>query len=122
MFKVLNKNFIIKKNIQTKKAQTILEYALVVSVVLAALLAMGPYMQRLIQGTIKLTADQIGFQENADQDFSVGFLNYSFTQADTRSDKTTREDRGFTTYIYDDDVHISSNTDANLGFVESPRP
>ena len=113
-------NFIINKKFRTHRAQTILEYTIVIGLIVVVLITMGPYLQRLIQGSIKLTADQIGFQENADQDFSVGFLEASHTSVNTVSNKTTTEERGTTTYLYDDATHMTSNAQVDLGFIETP--
>ena len=95
---------------------------MVIGVIVVVLITMGPYLQRLIQGSIKLTADQIGFQENADQDFAEAFLNSSFTTTDAISDKRTEErrDQG-TTYTYGDVVNTQSNAQVNIGFTETPQ-
>ena len=42
-----------------KKAQSILEYALIIAVVVAALGAMSVYVQRSVQANLKLIEDQI---------------------------------------------------------------
>lgn len=42
-----------------RKAQSILEYALIISVVVAALSAMSIYVQRSIQANLKLIEEQI---------------------------------------------------------------
>lgn len=43
----------------TIKGQSILEYALLVAVVVAALMAMNTYVQRSIQANLKVIEDQI---------------------------------------------------------------
>ncbi len=107
-----------------QRAQTILEYTIVIGLIVVIMIAMGPYLQRTIQGSIRLTADQIGFQENADQDFSVGYLERSFATTRTVSNKTTNEgqhgERGTTEYLYDDATNTTSNAQVNLGFIEAP--
>jgi len=45
-----------------KKAQSILEYALIISVVVAALAAMSIYVQRSAQANLKVIEDQINAQ------------------------------------------------------------
>jgi hypothetical protein len=47
------------------KAQSTLEYAIVIAVVVAALLAMQIYMKRGVQGKLHESADQIGEQFDA---------------------------------------------------------
>ena len=48
-----------------KKAQSVLEYTVFVTVVLAALLAMRIYLQRSMQGKLRDSADKIGEQFSA---------------------------------------------------------
>jgi uncharacterized protein (UPF0333 family) len=47
-----------------KKAQSVLEYALVIVAIVTALLAMGVYVQRSMQGRLKDMADSLGKQYN----------------------------------------------------------
>ena len=55
------------------KAQSILEYAVVLAVVIAALAGMQPFCKRGIQASFKFAADQIGAQQDsADVDIVRG--------------------------------------------------
>ena len=45
------------------KSQMILEYALLIAVVVAAIIAMSIYLRRRIQGSYKKSADVYGFEE-----------------------------------------------------------
>ncbi len=45
--------------ITTRRGQSVLEYALIISVVAAALMAMNVYVQRSVQANLKLVEDQI---------------------------------------------------------------
>lgn len=47
-----------------RKGQSILEYALIISVVVAALAAMSIYVQRSAQANLKVIEDQINAQSN----------------------------------------------------------
>ena len=60
MFKCLNK----------RKGQSTLEYAVLIVIVIAALLAMNQYIKRGIQGRLKSATDDVGDQ------FSSGNTNY----------------------------------------------
>jgi len=42
-----------------KKAQSILEYAMIISVVVAALMAMNVYVQRSVQANLKMIEDRV---------------------------------------------------------------
>ena len=49
-------------NFQMSKAQTTIEYALIVACIVAALLGMQHYIKRAAQGRLRETADSIGGQ------------------------------------------------------------
>ena len=42
-----------------KKAQSVLEYAMIISVVVAALMAMNVYVQRAVQANLKMVEDRV---------------------------------------------------------------
>ena len=61
---------------QTKmktKAQGILEYVVLVSIIAAALAAMQLYFKRAIQATIKVTADEMGAQKKGAMDYDYKY-------------------------------------------------
>ena len=108
-------------NCARKRAQTMLEYLALLSIVVAVLLAMGVYIQRGIQGMIKITADQLGNQQDADQDITDdGYLVNAVSISRSQMDKTTRERIGTVNYIYSDELETESRTITNLGFTERP--
>ena len=45
--------------VMTRQGQSILEYALIIAVVVAALMAMSVYVQRSVQANLKTVEDQI---------------------------------------------------------------
>ncbi|MFA5144929.1 MAG: hypothetical protein WC723_02870 [Candidatus Omnitrophota bacterium] len=51
---------------QFTKAQSLVEYSIILAVVLAALMGMQLYMKRGLQAGVKVAADQLGSQESAD--------------------------------------------------------
>jgi uncharacterized protein (UPF0333 family) len=63
-----------------KKAQSTLEYGLVIAIVVAALLAINIYMKRGVQGRLRSSADDIGEQFEA--------RNTSSSYTTTRGGKT----------------------------------
>ena len=102
-------------------AQTFVEYALLFGVVAAIFIALTPLIRRTSQAMIKLTADQVGFQVNAEQiGGRTGKLEEANILTGQRRSKNTRElGGGITKYSFDsDEVDISSNTISNLGFTE----
>ena len=58
------------KNFNKKKGQSTLEYAVLIVIIIAALLAMNQYIKRGLQGRLKSATDDIGDQ------FSPGNTNY----------------------------------------------
>ncbi len=58
-----------------KDAQTMVEFVLFISVATVALYYMGPAMKRGLQALIKVTADQIGNQQDSDQDVDKPLSN-----------------------------------------------
>ena len=42
-----------------KKAQSVLEYAMIISIVVAALMAMNVYVQRAVQANLKMVEDRV---------------------------------------------------------------
>jgi len=66
---------------RNQKAQIFLEYLLVIGAVVMIMFAMSMLIKRGTQGMIKVVADQIGDQINAEQNFDDGgFLESSYTR------------------------------------------
>jgi uncharacterized membrane-anchored protein YhcB (DUF1043 family) len=59
MFKLFNKSRIRRAKLFTSKAQSTLEYAIIITVVIAALTAMSVYVQRAIQSQLKMVEKQV---------------------------------------------------------------
>lgn len=55
------------KSIFNNKAQSIMEYAIIMGLVVAALTTMQVYIKRGIQAGIKVAADEIGRQQDAEE-------------------------------------------------------
>lgn len=61
-----------------KKAQALIEYAMVIVVVSAAFIALNGYMKRGIQAQIRISADELGRQEESEElDITKGRLEVS---------------------------------------------
>lgn len=102
----------------SRKAQTILEYTIVMGVIVVIMFAMGPMIRRGIQSLIKTVADEIGIQRNADQRFDdSGHLVSSGISTNATVDKVTSEGgTGTTVYSYNDTTGTISATVVDLGF------
>ena len=109
----------VKKHIvYLRRAQSILEYMMVIGIVALVLTVMGPIFKRGIQSVIKSTADQIGVQNQADQTVTntSGYLVESFTNRRIASDTLTEQSYGDVATTYVDAITTTSNTLTNLGF------
>ena len=118
------------KKTQTKKscclyenlAQSLIEYVLIVGVVSLIFVAMGPYMKRAIQSIVKVTADQLRPQNEAEQQPTpeTGYLVESFSASRLISETTIAEEpiNQSTGYIFNDITQRSENAVANQGFTE----
>jgi len=101
------------------KAQIFIEYTMVVGVIVMIVFAMGPMIKRGIQGMVKVVADQIGNQENAEQTFEdSGYLESSYVSTRAFTDKIKTEFAGVTNYSFGDVMVLESQSVANLGFTE----
>ena len=117
------------------KAQVMLEYLIIISVMILVMMAMSTLIKRGTQGMIKVVADQIGAQESSEQRFPViltntsgiprmsadreGFLESSSVQTRSVIDQRKRENLGTTTYESDDTVATESVTVIDLGFTNN---
>lgn len=86
------------------KGQSTLEYALVIAVIVAALIAMQTYIKRGFQGKLKSASDDMGEQ------FSPGASTYDYT---TQSAATSHETvaSGSSTLAHGGDTVSTSSSD-----------
>lgn len=102
-----------------QRGQIFMEYVIVIAVIALVMIAMSTMIKRGTQGMIKVVADQIGDQINAEQRFDeTGFLESSYTSTRTVTSKTKTELIGTTTYTFGDSTSIASETHINMGFTE----
>ncbi len=69
--------------IRMKKAQSTLEYALIISVVVGALLAMQVYVKRGLQGRLRSAADELG--EQYSPGYTTGTISTTVTTTSTEN-------------------------------------
>lgn len=79
---------------KNKKAQQTAEYALLISLVVAAIIAMQTYAQRTIQARIRDAAVHLTKQTNALGTTAQYEPYYLETSYDTLRDETTRQEQG----------------------------
>ena len=110
-----------------QKGQTIIEYSLLLGIVLVVIIAMQPMIKRAGQGMIKVVADQIGNQQEADQRAfyntgTQGHLEQAMTSTRAIVDTTTVEFLNLTNYLHGDVTYIDSEQQSNLGFAPDENP
>lgn len=80
--------------LNSKKGQSTLEYAIIIAVVVAALLAMQFYMKRGVQGKLRSSTDEIGEQ------FSPTYTSNYTTESLTNTTETVTAGGATTTNIH----------------------
>ena len=108
-----------------------IEYTIVIGIIIIVMFAMTPLIKRGTQCMIKVVADQIGNQKNADQTAfqgtgntlsnTEGYLKSSYTSARNIQDQETQETAGSMTFIHGDRIDTFSNVLLNLGFTEDTK-
>ena len=111
-----------QKYVHGQRAQSLIEYTLIIGIVVIIIFAMNPIMKRGIQGMVKVVADQIGNQNASEQTFNSdteGYLMNSYTDSRVNMDKRTQDRLGVITYEYGDATNTDSNVMMNLGFTKT---
>lgn len=72
-----------------KKGQSTLEYALIITVVVGALVAINVYMKHGVQGKLKESADDIGQQFDASGNYSSSWRRASVGESNTTEVRDT---------------------------------
>lgn len=70
-------------NFKYKKGQSILEYAVLLSLTLAVIVASQIYVKRAVEGKFKQSADQIGEQFTTAQDYTIETISQSAREEKT---------------------------------------
>jgi len=99
------------------KAQSLLEYAVLIGIVAGVVMAMGPYLKRGVQSIVKVTADQLAPQNLADQSSNSGYLINAFTAVRGTSQRGFKEMLDVKDYTYDETTEEHSMTLTNLGII-----
>lgn len=116
-FSLLKK--VLGKEYKQSSAQTFVEYAVLLGVVVTVMLAMAPMLKRGTQGLVKTVADQIGNQSAADQGADKGYLQSMETDSATQQIKGRTEYKGTLTTDITEQVRTRTHQISNLGFSES---
>ena len=74
-----------------RRGQTILEYTIIVGIVVVMLSFMGTGIKRGVQSLVKVTADQVGNQQNSDQDFNDTQQGYMVSSNSATQESTIKQ-------------------------------
>ncbi|TAN61410.1 hypothetical protein EPN16_03250 [bacterium] len=74
--------------VKSKKGQGILEYAMILSIVVAVIVAIQIYVKRALEGKFKQSADQIGEQFTAAQNYTIQTVSQSARREQTLANLT----------------------------------
>jgi len=112
-----------------RRGQSILEYTIIVGIVTVVLYYMGTGIKRGVQSLVKVTADQVGNQQSADQDFNdtqQGYMQaFNSVTNESRNKQVTEIGyipvSGNPAYVTNISVNESTDTETNTitngGFV-----
>jgi len=106
-------------NKKLKRAQTFMEYTLLIGVVVAIGSAMTPLLQRGVQAMVKGVADQIGNQINADEGQTRDSRTvYTNSSVDAAKETRLREWAGDITSEHDDIFRVRKDSQGILLFTD----
>jgi hypothetical protein len=114
-----------------RRGQSILEYTIIVGIVTVVLYYMGTSIKRGVQSLVKVTADQVGNQQNSDQDFNdvqQGYMEGSNSVTQESKKKQVTES-GYmpasgnavyvTNTVFNESSYTMTNTITNGGFTQT---
>jgi len=113
----------------TRRGQSILEYSIIVGIITVVLFYMGTGIKRGVQSLVKVTADQVGNQQNSDQDFGdtqQGYMVASNSATQQNKDRQVMESgyipaSGNASYVanttFNESSYTVTNTITNAGFM-----
>jgi predicted PurR-regulated permease PerM len=115
----------------TRRGQSVLEYTIIVGIVVVLLTYMGTSIKRGVQSLVKVAADQVGDQSNADQDFNDAQQGYMIASNTVMSDTNNKQvtETGYipqsgnafyrTQTNFDETTYTMTNSITNGGFSPS---
>ncbi|MBF0479878.1 MAG: hypothetical protein HQL26_10385 [Candidatus Omnitrophica bacterium] len=98
-----------------QRAQTFVEYSMVIGVIMLTLIAMRPMLIRGGQSMVKVMTDQVGNQQAAEQDFSQGYMKKQISRGNAFSQKFKKERRGTYGYEYNESTITNTEMVTNMG-------
>ena len=105
----------------SRRAQSILEYVTLISIVTAAIVLMLPRIKRTTQSMMKTAADQLGDQKGAEQTFNnaeVGYLVSSNTDSSAVVNNLRTDREGTIDQSYSETSETKTTSFTNSGLSE----
>ena len=115
----------------SRRGQSILEYTIIIGIVTVVLFYMGTGVKRGVQSLVKVTADQVGSQQNSDQDFNDATQGYLVSSNSFQQQSKGKQviEEGYiqssgnvshmTNMIYNERTESQSGTVTNGGFAQN---
>jgi hypothetical protein len=98
--------------------QSVVEYSLIIGIVIAVLMVLSPMVKRSTQAMVKIVADEVGIQQNAEQNSEAGLVR-SEIKTDMDQQRRREEWRAGTVHsvqaTYEDQTITNTLTESNLG-------
>ena len=98
--------------------QSVAEYSLIVGIVVAVFMVLSPMVKRSTQAMVKIVADEVGIQRNAEQNSEAGLVS-SLTNTAVDQQRRREEWRAGTVHsvqaTYEDQTSTNALTHSNLG-------
>ncbi len=103
----------------SRRAQSLMEYVLLITILVAAVMTMFPRLKRTTQSMMKSAADQIGDQKGAEQDMNTGdaYLQGSNTVTSSQIDNVRNDAGGWSVRNVQEQVTTMTNSLTNMGFI-----
>jgi len=102
-----------------RRGQSMLEYTIIVGIVTVVLYYMGTGIKRGMQSLVKVTSDQVGNQQNADQDFNAvdqgGYMSGSYALTQENKSKQASE-TGYISNITNAAVYTGNTVDSETTY------
>ena len=108
----------LKKLMKQTSAQSILEYILLLGIVAFVLFAMNSLIRRGVQSLIKVTADEIGNQQNGEQNFNseAGYLVEALSSSKNSRFNIMRQRLDQHSKFINERMDLVTNSISNLAF------
>ena len=103
----------------SRRAQSIMEYVMLISIITAAVIFMLPRVKRTTQSMMKSAADQIGDQQGAEQTFNNAEKSYlinSHTISRTAVNNLRRDTSGVIDQTYNEITQTTTTSYMNTGW------